>query len=107
MELNPGESVNVVLEGEVDTPRVINERMLCHAIIGRSGGKELVMRVAINCEFIAPLLEFSTDKVSFRVDKVRPFSCHCVFSDMPILGQFWPSLASVSIINGYCSVQSK
>ena len=45
--------------------------MLCHAIIGRSGGKELIMKVQINCEFINPLVEFSTEQVFFRVDKVR------------------------------------
>ena len=51
-------------------PQVVKERMLCHAIIGRAGGKELIMKVAVNCEFIAPLLEFSMDNVFFRVDKV-------------------------------------
>ena len=44
--------------------------MLCYAIIGRAGGKELIMKVNVNCEFICPLLEFSSDNVFFRVDKV-------------------------------------
>ena len=44
--------------------------MLCHAIIGRAGGKELIMKSAVSCEFITPVLEFSADNVFFRVDKV-------------------------------------
>ena len=49
----------------------MNERLLCHAITGRAGGKELIMKVSINCQFIAPLLEFSTHAMSFSIDKVR------------------------------------
>lgn len=45
--------------------------MLCHAIIGRQGGKELIMRVDVSADFISPLLEFSTKSVYFRFDKVR------------------------------------
>ena len=52
------------------SPQVVKERLLCHAIIGRAGGKELIMRVPVSCEFITPLLQFSADTVSFRVDKV-------------------------------------
>ena len=49
----------------------MKERLLCHAIIGKTGGKELIMRVALSCEFITPLLDFSSDTINFRVDKVR------------------------------------
>ena len=59
-------------------PQVVRERMLCYAIIGRAGGKELIMKVNVNCEFISPLLEFSSDKVFFRVDKVGIPCCHLV-----------------------------
>ena len=52
-------------------PQVVKEKLLCHAIIGKAGGKELIMRVPLSCEFITPLLEFSSDKLNFRVDKVR------------------------------------
>lgn len=43
--------------------------MLCHAIIGRRGGKELILKSNIICEFIAPLVKFSADSVEFRIDK--------------------------------------
>ena len=48
----------------------MRERLLCHAIIGRQGGKELIMKIDVNTDFISPLLEFSTKSVYFRVDKV-------------------------------------
>ncbi|XP_013405663.1 hydrocephalus-inducing protein [Lingula anatina] len=69
IELVPGESQDVVLEGYVDMPQNVHETLLCHAIIGRSGGKELIMRVDIRAEFISPLLDFSSRNVFFRVDK--------------------------------------
>ena len=50
---------------------MVKEKLLCHAIIGKAGGKELIMRVPLSCEFITPLLEFSSDTLNFRVDKVR------------------------------------
>ena len=53
--------------------QVVTERLQCHAIIGRAGGKELIMKVQINCEFISPLLQFSADKLHFRFDKVSCF----------------------------------
>ncbi|XP_064641495.1 hydrocephalus-inducing protein-like isoform X2 [Lineus longissimus] len=68
MELQPGESIEATLEGFVDTPQAVKERLLCHAIIGRAGGKELIKKVDVKVEFIAPLLEFSDKYVFFRVD---------------------------------------
>ena len=70
LELNPGESGDVLLEGIVDSPQQISERLLCHAIIGRAGGKELIMKVNVHCDFISPLLEFSHERVEFTVHKV-------------------------------------
>ena len=52
-------------------PKVVKERMLCHAIIGKASGKEKIMKTDISIEFISPLLEFSTKQVMFRVDKVN------------------------------------
>lgn len=71
-------------------PQVVKERLLCHAIIGRAGGKELIMRVNVNCEFISPLLEFSSDLVFFRVDKVSSFRFSswfllCVTCSLPVI----------------------
>ena len=48
----------------------MKEKLLCHAIIGRSGGKELVKKVKVVCEFINPLLQLSTQSICFNVCKV-------------------------------------
>ncbi|XP_071173399.1 hydrocephalus-inducing protein homolog isoform X10 [Mytilus edulis] len=68
-DLPPGTSMEMNIEGFVESPKYIKERLLCHAIIGRQGGKELIMRVDLSADFISPLLEFSTKSVYFRVDK--------------------------------------
>ena len=49
----------------------MKERLLCHAIIGRTGGKELVKRVKVVCDFINPLLQFSNQSVCFTVCTVK------------------------------------
>nr|XP_032813560.1 hydrocephalus-inducing protein homolog isoform X3 [Petromyzon marinus] len=71
MELAPGESIDVLLQGFSDVPKVVSEQMVCHAIIGKQSGKERIMRMNIRCEFIQPLLELSSRQISFVVEK-RP-----------------------------------
>lgn len=50
----------------------MNERLLCHAIIGRNPHKERIMVVDVSARFIAPLLEFSTQEMRFTIQQVRP-----------------------------------
>ncbi|KAL3860158.1 hypothetical protein ACJMK2_010318 [Sinanodonta woodiana] len=68
-DLPPGASMDMKLEGFVESPQYVKERLLCHAIIGRQGGKELIMKIDVTTDFVSPLLEFSTKSVYFRVDK--------------------------------------
>lgn len=68
-ELKPNESIDFTLEALVTEPQTVRERLQCHAIMGRTGGKELIMKLDIMSEFINPLLEFSTKSLFFRVDK--------------------------------------
>nr|XP_056718300.1 hydrocephalus-inducing protein homolog [Euleptes europaea] len=69
MELAPGKSMDMMLEGCYDTPRVVKERLLCHAIIGKQSGKERIMTVDVTCEFIAPVLQISSSEITFQVEK--------------------------------------
>uniref|UniRef100_A0A2C9L842 Uncharacterized protein n=1 Tax=Biomphalaria glabrata TaxID=6526 RepID=A0A2C9L842_BIOGL len=71
MELLPGESMDLTLEGFVELPQLVSETVVCHAIIGRAGGKIPIIGVNVKAEFIEPLLKFSTKCAFFRVDKVR------------------------------------
>ncbi|XP_058135740.1 hydrocephalus-inducing protein homolog isoform X1 [Dasypus novemcinctus] len=69
MELYPGQTMDVVLEGYSATPRVVKENLVCHAIIGAHKGKSLVMTVTIICEFIAPFIQLSTKQLIYRLEK--------------------------------------
>ncbi|CAH2323836.1 Hypothetical predicted protein [Pelobates cultripes] len=69
MELHPGESIDVTLEGSSDVPKVVKERLLGQAIIGRQSGKEKIMTVDVICEFIAPILQLSAGNLHFYLEK--------------------------------------
>nr|XP_025867468.1 hydrocephalus-inducing protein homolog [Vulpes vulpes] len=69
MELYPSQTIDVILEGYSATPRVVKEKLVCHAIIGAQKGKSLVMTVNIICEFIAPLIQLSTKQLIYRLEK--------------------------------------
>ncbi|XP_044126636.1 hydrocephalus-inducing protein homolog [Bufo gargarizans] len=69
MELNPGQSIAVVLEGSSTTPKMVKERLLGQAIIGKQSGKERILMVDVICEFIAPVLHLSKQSLHFYVEK--------------------------------------
>ena len=53
----------------------MNERMICHAIIGKNPLKERIMTVDVTAKFIAPLLEFSSKKLPFSLYQVIICTC--------------------------------
>ncbi|XP_068024510.1 hydrocephalus-inducing protein homolog [Melanerpes formicivorus] len=69
MELRPGQSAEVPLEGCSPAPQVVREQLLCHAGVGREARRTQVMQVAKSCQFIAPALQMSSTAVTFRVEK--------------------------------------
>ncbi|KAB0347974.1 hypothetical protein FD754_012831 [Muntiacus muntjak] len=69
MELSPGQTIDVILEGYSTTPRVVKEKLVCHTIIGTQKGKSLVMTVNIICEFVAPFIQLSTKQLVYRLEK--------------------------------------
>ncbi|XP_072135349.1 hydrocephalus-inducing protein homolog isoform X2 [Mobula birostris] len=71
MDLQPGQSAVLVLEGESDVPQVVRGQLVGSAIIGKQFGKEKIKTVNILCEFIGPILEFSSKQLNFRVDKLQ------------------------------------
>ncbi|NWS21903.1 HYDIN protein, partial [Pachyramphus minor] len=66
MELVPGQTKDMVLEGFSSTPQKVKERLLCHAIVGREKRKKQIMQVDISCEFIFPLVQISSRAIMFR-----------------------------------------
>ncbi|XP_013359426.1 PREDICTED: hydrocephalus-inducing protein homolog isoform X2 [Chinchilla lanigera] len=69
MELCPGQTIDVILEGYSATPRVVKERLVCHAMVGTKKVKSLLMTVNILCEFVAPLIQLSTRQLIYRLEK--------------------------------------
>ncbi|OCT82470.1 hypothetical protein XELAEV_18025000mg [Xenopus laevis] len=74
MELTPGQSVDVLLEGFSDLPLVVKEKLVGQAIIGNQTGKETIMMVDVICEFIAPVLNLSSENLHFYTEK-QPDDC--------------------------------
>ncbi|XP_066439738.1 hydrocephalus-inducing protein homolog isoform X2 [Eleutherodactylus coqui] len=69
MELAPGQSIDVMLEGSSTTPKLVKERLLGQAIIGKQSGKKKILTADIICEFIAPVLQLSKQSLQFYVEK--------------------------------------
>ncbi|CAM9161005.1 unnamed protein product [Bubo scandiacus] len=69
VELMPGKTMEMVLEGFSSTPQVVKERLLCHTVVGSKAGKAPIMQVDVTCEFIAPVLQMSSREITFRVEK--------------------------------------
>ncbi|XP_051024710.1 hydrocephalus-inducing protein homolog [Acomys russatus] len=69
MELYPGQTIDVILEGYSAIPRKVKEKLVCQAIVGAQKGKSMLLSVNIICEFIAPLIQFSTKQLIYRLEK--------------------------------------
>ncbi|XP_070253950.1 hydrocephalus-inducing protein homolog isoform X4 [Myotis yumanensis] len=69
MELYPDQTIDVTLDGYSATPRMVKEKLVCQAIIGAQRERSLVMTVDVMCEFIAPLIQLSTKKLVYRLEK--------------------------------------
>ncbi|KAM9289560.1 hydrocephalus-inducing protein homolog [Morus bassanus] len=69
VELMPGKTVEMVLEGSSSTPQLVKERLLCHAIVGSKPGKVQIMQVDVTCEFVGPVLQLSSREITFCVEK--------------------------------------
>ncbi|NXA41620.1 HYDIN protein, partial [Eudromia elegans] len=69
MELAPGRTMDMILKASSESPQVVKERLLCHAVVGSKAGKKRIMQVDVTCEFIAPVLRISSREIAFRVEK--------------------------------------
>ncbi|XP_062860193.1 hydrocephalus-inducing protein homolog [Trichomycterus rosablanca] len=69
LELGPGKSTNMLLEGSCNAPKVVREKLVCYATVGHQSGKERIMTVDVTCRFIAPILDISPQHLDFCVKK--------------------------------------
>ncbi|XP_076588631.1 hydrocephalus-inducing protein homolog [Chaetodon auriga] len=70
VELFPGCSADMVLTGSSDSPRVVRERLMCHAIVGHQSSYEHIMSVDVTCHFVATTLSISPKQLNFYIKKV-------------------------------------
>ena len=68
LELAAGETKEIVMEGYGAKPQLVEELLTCFSIIGKTSGKDRIMKFKIRCEFIAPLVSFSTRDLIFRCE---------------------------------------
>ncbi|XP_056371926.1 hydrocephalus-inducing protein-like, partial [Oenanthe melanoleuca] len=69
MELQPGESADVVLQGFSRILQEVQDYVMCGAVIGTTGRLERIIETTITCKFIDPSIEISARQFSFRVEK--------------------------------------
>ncbi|NXT69414.1 HYDIN protein, partial [Chaetops frenatus] len=69
VELRPGQTGEMVLEGCSSTAQEVKERLLCHAVVGKDKAKKQIMQVDVTCKFICPALQMSSSVITFRVEK--------------------------------------
>ncbi|KAJ8272065.1 hypothetical protein COCON_G00109240 [Conger conger] len=82
VDLPPGRTVDMVLEGSSDCPKVVQERLVCQAIVGQQCGKERIMAVDVRCHFVSPVLDLSPQELSFYVEKVPGLSLLPLFQPL-------------------------
>ncbi|XP_064242899.1 hydrocephalus-inducing protein homolog isoform X1 [Passer domesticus] len=69
VDLMPGQSADMVLEGRSSTAQEVKERLLCHALVGKERTKKQIMQVDVTCNFICPVLQMSSRAITFCVVK--------------------------------------
>ncbi|TNN13811.1 Hydrocephalus-inducing protein, partial [Schistosoma japonicum] len=67
-DLNPGASTEICLQVQCDSAKTVQERILCHTIIGRSA-KYLIKTVDVSIDFIKPVIVLSTSELFYRIEK--------------------------------------
>nr|AAI55117.1 Si:ch211-245p7.3 protein [Danio rerio] len=67
--LPPGHSADMLLEGSSDVPRVVTEKLVCYAVIGRQYVRECIITADVTCQFVSPAVEISSQQLNFYVEK--------------------------------------
>ncbi|XP_056273332.1 hydrocephalus-inducing protein homolog [Pseudoliparis swirei] len=70
VELAPGGSVDMVLSGSSDSPKAVQERLVCKGFVGNQGCSKPIMTVDVTCRFVAPELRISSRQLTFYLEKV-------------------------------------
>ncbi|XP_032925432.1 hydrocephalus-inducing protein-like isoform X2 [Catharus ustulatus] len=69
MELRPGESADMVLQGFSHRAQEVQDYVMCETVFGTASRMEKIIETTITCKFVDPSIEISAKKLSFRVEK--------------------------------------
>nr|XP_030138199.3 hydrocephalus-inducing protein homolog [Taeniopygia guttata]XP_030138200.3 hydrocephalus-inducing protein homolog [Taeniopygia guttata] len=69
VDLRPGQTVEMVLEGCSSTAQEVKERLLCRVLVRKEEEKEQITQVDVTCKFICPVVQMSSRAIAFRVEK--------------------------------------
>ncbi|CAM4581517.1 unnamed protein product [Leuciscus chuanchicus] len=72
--LPPGHSADMLLEGSSDVPKVVTEKLVCYAVVGRQYVRECIITTNVTCQFVSPAVDISSKQISFNVEKAPDMS---------------------------------
>ncbi|KTG35348.1 hypothetical protein cypCar_00023228 [Cyprinus carpio] len=74
LSLAPGHSAEMLLEGSSDIPKMVTEKLLCYAVVGRQYVRECIMSADVTCQFVSPAVDISSQQINFYVEKAPDVS---------------------------------
>ncbi|XP_027488043.1 hydrocephalus-inducing protein homolog, partial [Corapipo altera] len=69
MNLQPGETMELVLKGFSSTVQEVEEKLVCEAIVEPEKTKKEIIKTKVTCKFISPAVQISSRAITFRVEK--------------------------------------
>ncbi|XP_039245118.1 hydrocephalus-inducing protein-like isoform X2 [Pipra filicauda] len=69
MYLQPGETMELVLEGFSSTVQEVEEKLVCEAAVGPEITKKEIIKTKVTCKFISPTVQISSRAITFCVEK--------------------------------------
>ncbi|XP_067276661.1 hydrocephalus-inducing protein homolog isoform X2 [Pseudorasbora parva] len=74
LSLPPGHSADMLLEGSSDVPKVVKEKLVCYAVVGRQYVRECIITTDVTCQFVSPAVDISSQQINFYVEKAPDVS---------------------------------
>ncbi|XP_051661491.1 hydrocephalus-inducing protein-like [Manacus candei] len=69
MDLQPGETMELVVEGFSSIVQDVEEKLVCEAIVKPEITKKEIIKTKVTCKFISPSMQISSRAITFHVEK--------------------------------------
>ncbi|XP_039242730.1 LOW QUALITY PROTEIN: hydrocephalus-inducing protein-like, partial [Pipra filicauda] len=69
MDLQPGETMELVVEGFSSIVQDVEEKLVCEAIVKPEITKKEIIKTKVTCKFISPSVQISSTAITFCVEK--------------------------------------